>query len=294
MNINRRFLNLFYFAVAASAVVLSSGCLEFTSQTLTYRYDPASDTLRMFQCYKGIFGGEKPEGLTDDETPQLDSLLTEQRTFFFANWIFEFNRTKLAEPITDTKLGTEADARAQKLVKLLVDNVTVKNGPFYLENGKLCGVQEVTVKNFSKIIAAANASISDYYKSLAGEENVSAEDKEFYLKAAASPGEYFKLNGNQITFKAPMPKEKFDKMYGRESESSNAVAQFKRGGGKLSYAGNELMIVVGEPGAKSVTVSLPVFESPYSSNVLEALKKKGTKVLESFDAEKAAREFVGQ
>ena len=70
-------------------LALFTGCLEFEQQTLTYRYDAKTDTLRIFQSYQGIFGADAKDGLSQDELAQLDSVLTGQRTFFFANWIFE-------------------------------------------------------------------------------------------------------------------------------------------------------------------------------------------------------------
>jgi len=52
-----------------------TGCLEFEDQTLTYRYDASTDTLRIFQDYHGIFGADDTAKVTDAEMEQLDSVL---------------------------------------------------------------------------------------------------------------------------------------------------------------------------------------------------------------------------
>ena len=120
--------------VLVVCLALFSGCLEFEQQTLTYRYDAKTDTLRIFQSYQGIFGADAKDGLSQDELAQLDSVLTGQRTFFFANWIFEYNRDQLREMIgklkqpdaqQELKMEPAALARAEILLKLLLDNVRV-------------------------------------------------------------------------------------------------------------------------------------------------------------------------
>src|SRR5256885_3355843 len=48
-----------------------TGCLEFEDQTLTYRYDARTDTLRIFQDYHGIFGADDTSKMTAEEEEQL-------------------------------------------------------------------------------------------------------------------------------------------------------------------------------------------------------------------------------
>src|SRR5262245_53638118 len=181
-------------------LALLTGCLEFEQQTLTYRYDTKTDTLRIFQSYQGIFGGDGNNGLSKDELEQLNSVLTGQRTFFFANWIWEFNRDALRETVDklkqpdaqqELKLDPAGLARAETLLKVVLDNVTVENGPFYFDqHGKLCGVQQVTLKQCSKIIAAANPAVRDYLKIEAAKDDTSAENRSLYLKSAERQREY--------------------------------------------------------------------------------------------------------
>src|SRR5438477_5063230 len=52
--------------VLVVCLALFTGCLEFEQQTLTYRYDAKTDTLRIFQSYQGIFGADAKDGLSQD------------------------------------------------------------------------------------------------------------------------------------------------------------------------------------------------------------------------------------
>jgi len=147
-----------------------TGCLEFEDQTLTYRHDPGTDTLRIFQDYHGIFGADNTAKLTDTEMEQLDSVLKGQRTFFFANWILEYNREQLRDLLTELKDPEKrkeleqpetAIARYEKLLTLAVDNVRVENNGFYFDaKGRLCGSQKVIVTQVAKLIARIGARVS--------------------------------------------------------------------------------------------------------------------------------------
>jgi len=72
------------------------------------------DTLRIFQSYQAIFGEDSKDGLSHDELAQLDSVLTGQRTFFFANWIWEYNHDELRQTMDELKHQTERAGRGEK------------------------------------------------------------------------------------------------------------------------------------------------------------------------------------
>ena len=74
-----------------------TGCLEFARQGLFFRHDPTTDTRHIFQDYQGIFGAEDPARLTEAEREQMASVMQQERTFFFRNWITEHNRKRLLE-----------------------------------------------------------------------------------------------------------------------------------------------------------------------------------------------------
>ena len=138
MTVPSRMLRLF----ALLPMLLLIGCLEFEDQTLSYRYDSGTDTLRIFQDYHGIFGADDTAKVTDAEMEQLDSVLKGQRTFFFANWILEYNREQLRELLEqlkdpqkrkEMKLSEPASAGYEKLLTLALDNVRVENNGFYFD-----------------------------------------------------------------------------------------------------------------------------------------------------------------
>jgi len=293
----KRLLPLF----SVACLALFTGCLDFEQQTLTYRYDAKTDTLRIFQSYQGIFGEDTNDGLSPDEIEQLDSVLSGQRTFFFANWIFEYNRGQLLE-ITDKlrqpdaqqelKMEPAALARAGSLIKLLLDNVRVENGSIYLDKqGKLCGVQRVTIKQCSKIIAAANPLMRDYFKAEAAKGDTSAEDRSLYLKSAEQQREYIQIEGNQLRLHWPVLRQDYEKYFGKNAEDTRQIEEFKRGGGKIGFANGEITVTAGEPTNKATSITLSVSKKPYVANALAAVKKR-TSVQGQFDAESAAKKFV--
>lgn len=287
--------------MAIGCVLLLTGCLEFESQTLTYRYDAKTDTLRIFQVYQGIFGEDRPDELSDKELGQLQSVLSGQRTFFFANWIWEYDRDAVRKGLEDlgkpeapqdAKLEPAARAQREAFFNLLLDNVQVENGAFYLDGqGKLCGTQLVTVSRFSKLIVAGNAQIRQLLKSEAGREKISAQERALFLKSARRQRAYIALEGNQLRFRLPIARAEFDKSYGPDSSSAKQLESFKRQGGSVAFADNEMKWSLGAPGAQAVNLTLPGTEKAYVPNAVDAVKKRAA-VLVSLDAAAAAQAFV--
>ena len=131
---------------------------------MTYEHDAKADTLLIHQIYHGLYGADDATQLSATERTQLDSVMKGQRTFFFANWIFELNVEGFKEDLgraTEPKTNSleEAHRRAEtNLLALLVANVRVENGKFYLnDKDQPCGQQRVTIRNVSKVLAAGNA-----------------------------------------------------------------------------------------------------------------------------------------
>ena len=287
--------------VAIVCVLLLTGCLEFAQQTLSYRYDVKTDTLRIFQAYQGIFGEDKQDGLSDKELDQLQSVLSGQRTFFFANWIWEYDRESMRKELDnlnkpdtpqDTKRDPATHARQAAFFKLLLDNVRVENGPFYLDGqGRLCGIQFVTVKRFSKLVAAANEQIRDLLKLEAGRENVSAEDRALYLKFAGQRQPYITVKGNQLTVRFPLTGKEYEKSFGPATSAAKQMDELKQWGDLFVFADNEMKWSIGTPSDQTTVRTLSVSEKPYIPNALEAVKSRAI-VHEKMDIAAAAKAFV--
>ena len=293
--VRSRVLRLF----ALLPMVWLTGCLEFEDQTLTYRYDPGTDTLRIFQDYHGIFGADDTAKLTDPEVEQLDSVLKGQRTFFFANWIFEYNREQLRELLQELKdpqkrkeITETASARFEKLLTLAVDNVRVENNGFYFDaKGRLCGSQKVTVTRVTKLIAAGNDALREMIKAEAGKQETSADDKAVLLKAEAGPGDFIQLQGTALTVRVPMTPREYAEMMDPGSSDARLFTEFKRQGGRISMANDLVTFGLGAPTNAVTALTLPMAKKPYVPNAVDAVRKRES-IREKFDESSAARAFL--
>jgi len=278
-----------------------TGCLEFEDQTLTYRYDAGTDTLRIFQDYHGIFGADDAGKITDAEVDQLDSVLKGQRTFFFANWILEYNHDQLRELLQTIKdpekrkemqLTETSIARYEKLLTLALDNVRVENNGFYFDaKGRLCGSQKVTVTQVTKLIAAGNDAVRELIKAEADRTEISAEEKSVLRKAATGREDFILLKGNVLTVRFPMTQGEFAKMVDPGSDNGKQLTEFRRQGGSIAMTNDLVTFSLGSPTNVVTALTLPMATKPYVSNAVDAVRKR-TSIRERFDASSAARGFL--
>jgi len=289
---------------AFTLLVLLCGCLQFEEQSMAYRHDEKTDTLYIFQEYRGISAGQG-EGLSEDEIQQLVSVIKTERTFFFANWIFEYNREAMLEvqkelkgPATgdDPSLTSEERKQVLGLVELLLANVKVENGPFYYDASKrLCGVQKVTLKKVSEIVRKANEVMPIALKGVAQKQEDAAE-KAVLLKAAVNRKEFIRLEKNVLSFVWPMTHPEYEKAFGDKAESPEVVSAIKKSGGKIEYKENEVHFQMGTPTDRITTMTMPVAKAEkdykgYKPNAVEEVKRRAV-ILEKFDVEAARKEFL--
>jgi len=260
-----------------------TGCIEFESQTVTYAYDAPSDTLKIYQDYHGIFGGDNRQELNAEELEQLDSVLTSQRTFFFGNWISEISHNQLRDRLKEIKdpeyqkehkLDPAAVAHMESLIKLLIEQVHVENGSFYRDQaGRLSGVQRVTVRNVSKLIAAGNVVIRDALKMEAADEKTSTDERRLYLKSIEQQQDYIKIEGNRITVSFPATRDQFQEK-ADEDKTKQVIEAFRKQGGNLSFANDEVIVSIGKPDGKTTSLTLDVSDKTYSTNLLNTIKTR--------------------
>lgn len=206
--------------------LLLTSCINFEGQTLTYRYDRKSDRLLVFQIYENIcaIGNAKDfipstntpsssqteSALTENEKKELHSVMSGQRTFFFANWIFEYNREGLLKAIEDEKAKPPSSDPKEVIlhettvafVEHLTPAVAVANGGFYFNgNGQLCGFQYITISNVSKLLPQANTLIGLLAQAELSKTNIVDQDERVQLAAAIKDGNWIQLEGNQIRVK---------------------------------------------------------------------------------------------
>lgn len=280
--------------------LLVAGCLEFAGQTVSFQHDPRTDTLRIFQDYHGIFGADQTNALSAQELEQLDSVLKTQRTFFFANWIFEFDRNRFFEDLADLKdpekrkdkekdLDEDGVKSLERLLRAAVNNIHVENGDFYRDaHGRLCGVQRVTITNASKLVAALNGFIPALLRSQAKEESRSSEERAALRRAAERGGELVQLRGNTLKLRWPMPRSEYDALL---AEKPPVLQAFRKSGGKISFEQDEMHLEIGPGTQPFTTVTLPVSSHSYVGNVIPALQGRA-QIRASYNSEEAARKFV--
>ena len=285
--------------LTAPLLALLAGCIEFDEQTMNYRYDVDADTLRIFQDYRGIHAGKDP--VTKAEREQLDSVLKGQRTFFFNNWITEFNREAVVETLeklrdparrAEMKLPEGAQPTVEKLLKLSLDQVSVENGPFYLDaRGQLCGVQYVTVTKFSAVLAAGNDCALFFARTEAAAEGKSPEDKAALLKFAAKPKRFVEFDGNAMTVCYPVTAAEYEKHFGVAAKDPQPMENFRKAGVKVSFDDDLVTFQFGRKADSITSLTLPFKTDAYNPSLMELARTKHT-VREAFDTTNAAQEFL--
>ncbi len=284
-------------------VVLLLGCVEFRRQTLTYSYDIATDTLKIFQDYQGISAeggaGSDSDAVTPTELKELDDVLSDQHTFFFCNWATDLShaemRKKLAEmKEADFSFDPPAYDRAVSLYRLLLENVHIENGAFYLDaDGRLCGVQRVTVTNFSKLITAGNLVIRDVLKEKSLEGGTRAEERVLYRNSVRQQREYIKVKGNLFTLQLPMTRAEYERELGPNNQNSEEWRALKESHVTVRFSNNQCFFSAGLPKDRVTVVSMPASKKIYVPNLLEPVRKRAV-ILEKFDPTEAAKEFLAQ
>jgi hypothetical protein len=231
----------------------------------------------------------------------LGSVLKGQRTFFFSNWIFEYNREqfeqtwqelKIPEKRAELKLPEAGLASLEKLLKLVRENVRVENGPFYLDAGKkLGGVQYVTVTRCSAVIAAVNEFAPYFIRTQAMEENRSEHDKAAALKFAGHPAPVVQIDGNALTFRWPMSRESYDEDFGPSAKEAAKLAEARQAGLNFSFEDDVATWKLGKSADTITRLTLSFSTNPYVPNLVGPAGKQHT-LRETFDAKAAADDFL--
>lgn len=291
---------------ACLAVLLLPGCIEFEKQTLVFRHYPETDTLVIWQHYEGIHGEDNEHDLSKKEREQLHSVVNGQRTFFFGNWITEYNAEDtgkfIAEEEARLKKGfaskPEADDARQMLAfaRMVRKSVIIKNGPFYLNQQKrLSATQHVTLNNAGKITQDLNAlfhmailqsnRIFDVFGGFEeGDPNI-----ELLEKSAHAKMEYLTLKGQQLQFRWPMTGEHFQRGM-REKSTAKLVELARKGGVTIQQKDNLLIITAGKLKAADTFVCIKLPDAAFQPNATEAVSNRYG-LTKGFDAARTRAKF---
>ena len=293
--------------IACLAVLLLPGCIEFEKQTLVFRHYPETDTLVIWQHYEGIHGEDNEHGLSKKEREQLHSVVNGQRTFFFGNWITEYNAEDtgkfIAEEEARLKKGfaskPEADEVRQMLAfaRMVRKSVIIKNGPFYLNQQKcLSATQHVTLNNVGKITRDINAlfhmailqsnRIFDVFGGFEeGDPNI-----ELLEKSAHAKMEYLTLKGQQLQFRWPMTAEHFHRGM-REKSTAKGVELARKGGVTIQQKDNLLIITAGKLKTADTFVSIKLPDVAFQPNANGTVSKRYG-LAKDFNPAKARAKFL--
>ena len=197
----KRFLLLGMLALACSS------CVEFEQQDVWFRYDEKADTLRMFTVYGGLFNGadlDDPSEYLDEAMRELVPVMAGRRAYFFNN-LLEYSAEFLRYQSSNV-----ADAADRSLAQLLLDNVSIKSGKFFLNaEGKLCNYQFLEVKNASKLVKAINAFFNRKCVKGGPPRELSKASGKLWLKAAAADHQWLTLDGGAVMVRIPLTEEDF-------------------------------------------------------------------------------------
>ena len=287
------------FIIVAAALALV-GCIEFERQTLSYEHDAKTDTLRLHNTYHGVYGADDVTQLSQEERDQLASVMRGSRTFFFNNWIAEINVERLKETLADeaapkgNSLEEAARRATTNLVTLLIANVRIENGKFFLnDQGQPCGTQRVTLRNVSKVIEVGNALVRRALEvELKKQDN--AADREHINAALARPEPFISLTGQQFRVRFPLAREDFDKTGDNEPKVKQFINEFIRAGGTLSHERGEIHVRFGRVDSARETVTLPMpGKESYRANALNHIRDTYG-LVKDFSPKQDADAFLGQ
>jgi hypothetical protein len=213
-------MKIFRIVILFCFSIIITSCITFEGQNSAYRYDKKNDRLLIFQVYENIFASgpaiastntsktiQSEPSLTDDEKKELESVMKGQRTFFFSNWITEYNRENLIKDIRENKEKLQSAESTEKvqleksisLMEKLLASVFIKNGGFFFNDcGQLCGYQYVTVSNVSTLIPQVNKLISLYVESDLSKTNITGQLERERVNDAIRAENWVRLQGNQF------------------------------------------------------------------------------------------------
>lgn len=286
---------LYFLSIVLLSVFLAS-CVEFKKQSMTYCYNSEKDELRIFQAYEGIYAEGQDGKITDIAKQQLGDVIMGQRTFFFANWILEYDRKEIQKHIAQSKDKTpseEFEKAFLEIAKLLVDSVKVTNGQFYLNKDKeLCAYQEVTVSNVSKLIVKVNQlgilGLKPENIKKIGKDNLN--QARIVLELCKS----LRLDGNQLKVTCSQSMEEYLKMRETVSKKKELSSLFLKKNLQINRDDSITTFVLGNKDAAQTQIEVSnLFENhEYNPLVLDYVRGH-LDVKENLDVDKIRDKFLG-
>ena len=272
-----------------------TSCIEFDKQTMVFRHYPKTDTLVIWQQYEGIHGEGEGDELSDEEIEQLESVLQGQRTFFFANCMYEYDGKAVKQFIQDLKeelkegAADKDPALLRSLIaslELLQKSIDIYNVSFYLnKQGQLSATQQVTLRNVSKHIKAGNTLLRGLI--VIGELDADDEFTQFLLdRSVEDELEYITLEGQRLRVQWPMSAKQFKQL----AVDEDVIKKFTQTGGTVKHANGSIWVEIGKVQSADTTVSMRLSDAEFKNNAAEHVAKR-IGIDRKFDPAKARAAF---
>ena len=261
-----------------------SSCIEFEREKLTYIHDEEKDELRITLAYEGIFGNldkgknsqndlydiTSTDSLNQKQIEQIESVLEQERAFFYSNWIFEYNQNTLEQILKKEEKELTTEGRVlgkpeKELIKSLRAEIEVENVGFYEDaKGQLCGAQTFKLSNASKVIILENKVIGRQLKARLSEmKNFSAETISLIKEKLGEDFPFIRLSGNLLHLSMIMNRADQVKL------SENSLTKLPNGI-RIEFSDETLSLKCGDKEDGSGFVSMKCFNG-YQANALNYL-----------------------
>lgn len=282
-----------------------TSCIEFESQEVRYKHEPATDTLLVTLLYQGVYGkvdgNSPPDGLSEHQLEQLDSVLNGERAFFFNNWISEFNRESLEDALKTYDQSDEpkpAGDAGKAFLQALLKRTKVGNLGFFVDDkGRLCGAQTLRIEKFDDLLALANAALAAGIKSHEpemrkelekGQANAySKESVDGLVQAGESGFPFLSRQGNLIRLRFPLDERDFAKVSDELGPPESFPSSMR-----LGYHDGVVSIDVGASADDEIFLVKKCFRG-YRPNLLRHIREKHPELLRTRgDVERELKAFL--
>jgi len=283
--------------VAALALAVVAGCLEFDEQTVYFEYDRHRDTVLMIVNYGGLYAGkdgavgEGKDGAVGEGQDQLEETLKMHRAAFVSNWPFTWSSEEVRKQMTDPEGNNDLPKTVREKLARLTELVTVLNGGFYTDAaGRICGAQVVVIEHATEAVNlinnALNASILADKADDPDKKRTEFED--LAVQYARRGGRWLDLDGNSLIVRIPatekMVKEKWAEVLADVSNTAQTkrdeflaqaaqVLQVLSTPAFLWYEDGVLKGRVGLPSYPSLIKSMPA-QGNYQPNMVDYITQK--------------------
>ena len=227
--------------MAALALAVAAGCLEFDEQTVYFEYDRHRDTVLMIVNYGGLYAAaENGRPDVDSSQKQLEDAIQARRVAFGDNWPFTWSSEGFRKDMTDPQQNEHMPPAVREKLGRLTELVQVLNGGFYTDGaGRICGAQVVVIEHASEAINLINEVLNaSLLADAEKEKGIEAGEFDSLAREYARKGHrWLDLDGNSLIVRVPatekMVKEEWASLvagmdFPKDQKPDAVMAQLKK------------------------------------------------------------------